>query len=114
LGTGTGTKEAADRAFDDGQGPEAFRFSERTALPETPQQQLVKAQAGVAERKEKFALATAASKVVNDPAEVLKFAGYSEEDAARLAAVPPPAPAAPTAGNAAGGSRVQSLLASLQ
>jgi hypothetical protein len=35
IGTGTGTKEAADRAFDGGQGPEAASFAERSAIPPT-------------------------------------------------------------------------------
>lgn len=78
LGTGTGTREAADRAYDDGQGPEAFRFADRPALPETPQQQLVKAQASVAEQQAKATLAKSLSGVSGR--ERLRVQGYSDDD----------------------------------
>lgn len=95
LGTGTFTREAAEAAYDNGQGPEAFVFRDRPALPETPQQKLVKAQAGVAERKEKFALANAAKPFVNDSKELLLLAGYDDAEADRLAAVPVPVTSVP-------------------
>jgi hypothetical protein len=50
LGTGTGTARAADAAYDDGQGPEAFRFKARPALPLTPAARLADTQAEGAER----------------------------------------------------------------
>lgn len=112
LGTGTGTREAAERAYDDGQGPEAFRFADRPALPETPQVRLINAQAAVAEQKEKFNLAAAAQKIVNDPKELLTLAGYDEAEATRLASIKPaPDPNAPQNGNGGVSPRVQRLMA---
>lgn len=91
LGTGTGTKEAADRAFDDGDGPEAFAFKDRPELPPTVFEKIQQASADVAERKEKFALAAAASRIVSDRKELLMLGGYDEKRAEELATVQTPA-----------------------
>ncbi len=90
IGTGMGTKEAADRAYDDGQGPEAFGFKDRPALPPSPYSQQEQARADVAAQKERFALASSASKLIGDRVELLKLAGYDDTEAERLAAVEPP------------------------
>jgi hypothetical protein len=78
LGTGKGTADAADRAYDDGQGVEAFRFADRPAIAPTPQQQLVTAQASVADKQAKATLAKTA--VVVSDRERLRLAGYSDAD----------------------------------
>lgn len=102
LGTGIGTKDAADRAYDDGQGVEAMVFKSRPLLPPTPQGQLVDVQVGTADQLAKFTLATTARGVIGDPEELLRLAGYDKKDIKRLAgSVPPPAPAGGAAGDAA-------------
>jgi hypothetical protein len=78
LGTGTGTADAADRAYDGGQGPEAFRFADRPALPPTPQQMLTTAQASVADKQAKATLAKSA--VAVSDRERLRLAGYTDAE----------------------------------
>lgn len=79
LGTGTGTAEAANRAYDDGQGPEAIRFADRSALPLTTYAKTQQAQADVADKKAKIELAAAAAKAGVSDRERLRLAGYTED-----------------------------------
>jgi hypothetical protein len=85
LGTGTGTKDAADRAFDDGQGPEEFRFAPRPPLPPTVFQKIQQATADVADRQAKFAIANAAKDKVSEE-EYLRLAGYSDPEIQQIQA----------------------------
>lgn len=111
LGTGIGTKDAADRAYDDGQGVEAMVFQPRPLLPPTPQGQLVDAQVSTADQLAKFTLATTARGVIGDPEELLRLAGYDKKDIKRLSASVPPAaqPAAGSAGGDVGAQATNSL-----
>lgn len=84
LGTGRGTPEAADRAYDDGQGPEAMRFADRPALPPTVYAKIQQAQADVADRKAKMELAAAGAKAGVSHDEQLRLAGYSQADIDRI------------------------------
>lgn len=123
LGTGTGSKEAADRAYDDGQGKSAFAFKDRPLLPPTVYQKIQQATADTAEQLAKFTVAAAASKVVGDREEILRIAGYDDAKAKELALIPlpvaqpaaapgtSPAPAANTASPAS--PRVNDLLSRL-
>lgn len=79
LGTGAGTKEAADRAFGGGDGPEAFAFADRPELPPTVYEKIQQAKADVSDRVEKFALASAAKKVGVSGREVWRLADYTED-----------------------------------
>jgi hypothetical protein len=77
LGTGSG-KDGADRAYDDGQGPEAFAFADRPAIQPTVFQKIQQANANVADRQAKMTLANTAKDVSVE--ERLRIAGYSDKE----------------------------------
>lgn len=80
LGTGTGTVEAADRAFGDGDGPEAFAFTQRPALPPTVFQKIQQATANVADKKASLELVAAAKRAGLSQRESLRLGGYTDEE----------------------------------
>lgn len=82
LGTGMGSAEAADQAYQ--QGKEDFAFAERSALPMTPFDKITNAQAEVAGQKEKFNLGKAAMGAGADEQAALEASGKSPEDAAAI------------------------------
>lgn len=86
VGTGTGSKQAADAAYDDGQGPESFAFAPRPALPQTPQDRITEAQANVADRKAKVELAAELSALPVSADEQLRTAGYAQKDVDKIQA----------------------------
>lgn len=81
VGTGFGA-EQAEAAYR--QGLEDFDFAETAALPETPQQRLVKAQARTAEDAADFDLARKAMGAGADEQEALEVAGYSPAEAGTI------------------------------
>lgn len=82
LGTGMGSAEAADKAYQSGK--EDFAFTERTALPMTPFDQITQADANVAEDKAKATMAGLFQKLGLPDIEVFKKAGYTEAEAKEL------------------------------
>jgi hypothetical protein len=85
LGTGTGTSDAADRAYDDGQGVEAFRFASRPALSPTVQQTIAQATADNADKTAKVALMAQAENVTGlSQNEVLRLGGYTDAQIATI------------------------------
>ena len=84
LGTGTGTAEAADKAFQ--AGGEDFEFVKRPALPPSPWDQITQADANTAEQRKKFELAAAAEKAGVDDLTQLQLAGYTEAEAKKMLA----------------------------
>lgn len=80
LGTGMGTREAADRAYEDGQGVEAMAFAERPLLPPTPQGQLVAAQVAVADQQARLVMANTAKALPLSDREKLRLAGYDDSE----------------------------------
>jgi hypothetical protein len=85
LGTGTGTADAADRAYDDGQGVEAFRFAARPALSPTTAQQIAQATADNADKTAKVALMAQAENVTGlSQNEVLRLGGYTDDQIATI------------------------------
>lgn len=83
LGTGMGTREAADRAYQSG--AENFNFNDRPALPATSFDIVNQSNAKFSESKAGFDAARAGSGIV-PVTEQIKVAGYSEEEATALAA----------------------------
>lgn len=83
LGTGSGTREAADRAYRSG--VEDFTFNTRSALPQTAADIKAHAEAKFAEKKSGFDAARAGQNIVPSE-EQIRVAGYSEEEAKKLAA----------------------------
>jgi hypothetical protein len=85
LGTGTGTADAADRAYDDGQGVEAFRFASRPALSPTTAQLIAQATADNADKTAKVALMAQLENVtVLSDAEKLREVGYTDQQIAKI------------------------------
>lgn len=82
LGTGTGTVEAADRAYDSGK--EDFAFAPRPALPQTVFDKLSQAQLQDAEQQSKFKLAKAAQDIGVPLSKRLELAGFDEEETAAM------------------------------
>lgn len=80
LGTGTGSAEAANRAYDDGQGAEAMRFADRPALSPTVFQKIQQATADQADKQAKINLAVAAKNIPASDDERLRLAGYSQAE----------------------------------
>jgi hypothetical protein len=77
LGTGTGTADAADRAYDDGQGVEA--------LSPTTAQQIAQATADNADKTAKVALMAQAENVTGlSQNEVLRLGGYTDDQIATI------------------------------
>jgi hypothetical protein len=77
LGTGMGSAEAADAAFQDGQ--EDFAFAERSALPATAYDKVQQANANVAEQKSKLDLAASASRTgVHSDNNIMRMAGMTD------------------------------------
>lgn len=80
LGTGRGTKEAADRAFDDGEGPEAFAFADRPALPPTVFQKIQQVEAEAKPIAVKVDAMVKAEGIASiSRKEVLRLGGYTDE-----------------------------------
>jgi hypothetical protein len=79
LGTGTGTKEAADRAYDDGEGLEAFAFADRPALPPTLQDKQQQITADHADDNAKLDLAKKAKDAGLPDAVVFDKLGLTEK-----------------------------------
>jgi hypothetical protein len=77
FGTGLGTREAADRAFNDGK--LAFSFKTQPALPLTAADKIQQVDMQTAERTKNFADAAAAQRLGVDEEEVLRIAGFDEE-----------------------------------
>lgn len=84
LRTGTGTKDAAERAYDDGQGPEAFAFADRPAIQPTVFQKIQQATANEAEKQAKFATANAAKDVSVE--ERMRLMGYDDKQIQNITA----------------------------
>lgn len=82
LGTGSGSKEAADRAYRSGL--EDFKFNQRPALPQTAYDIKTQAEAKFAEKKSGFGAAQAGTGIV-PLVERIKVAGYGEAEAQKLA-----------------------------
>lgn len=76
------TRDAADEAYRSGKLD--FSFAKRPALPPTADEVIVNARANVADQSEQIGLAAKAASIV-PVEEQLKLAGYSDEDAKRLA-----------------------------
>lgn len=83
LGTGINSRESADRAYRSG--IEDFNFNSRPALPQTPADIKAQAESKFAESKAGLDAARAGSGIVPNE-EQLRVAGYSEDDAKKLAA----------------------------
>ena len=81
VGTGYGP-EQAEAAYR--RGLEDWDFADASALPETPQQRLVKAQARTAEDAADFDLARKAIGAGADEQEALGVAGYDDDEAAAI------------------------------
>jgi hypothetical protein len=84
LGTGMGTPDAAERAYDDGQGPEAFAFEEREALPLTPMAAINAAKAKSAERDANLAAAAQADGILPRKMIYTDILGYDDAEAQRM------------------------------
>jgi hypothetical protein len=84
LGTGTGSQQAADAAYDDGQGPEAFVFADRPAIPPTVSQQVAQAAADEAKKQAKLKTAQMASVAGFDQQSVLEHAGKTPAEAKEI------------------------------
>jgi hypothetical protein len=76
VGSGTGTREAADRSFLNGQ--EDFEFERRSSLPETVYDRIQRAKADVAGKVEGFNAAKAGQGIVSS-SEQLRVAGYNQQ-----------------------------------
>jgi hypothetical protein len=87
LGTGGGSKDAADAAYGDGDGPEAFRFKTRPALPPTVYQRIEQAKADDAVKASKLALMGLAEGVsAFSEDEVFRIGGYTDAEIAAIKA----------------------------
>jgi hypothetical protein len=84
LGTGQGTPDAAARAYDDGQGPEAFRFAEREALPLTPLGKVQQANAGQADAQAKANTAKALDGIVSRRYQLEKVLGLEPKEVSKI------------------------------
>jgi hypothetical protein len=84
LGTGMGSPEAADAAYE--QGLEDFAFAERPALPPSTYDQIQQAKADEAPQASKFALAAQAQKLGVDEKTVLEIAGFDQKKIAEIQA----------------------------
>lgn len=82
LGTGMGSTEAADAAYQDGF--EDFAFTERPALPATAYDKVQQANANVAEDKAKFDLAAAGQRAGLDEQAALEKTGLKAREAAKI------------------------------
>lgn len=80
LGTGTGTPEAAERAYGDGEGPEAFAFARRPALPPTVTQRTAQVTADYAETKARVEIVKAAKAAGLPTRAAYREAGYTPEE----------------------------------
>jgi len=85
LGTGTGTAEAADRAYDDGQGIEAFRFRKRPALPMSSYQKVEEAKAAHADKGARIDLMAKADGLVDRITNLVDNGGYTLAEATKIA-----------------------------
>jgi hypothetical protein len=81
LGTGTGSLDAADRAYQIG--AENFQFNDRPALPQSSNEQIQQAQAEQTPTQMKLANAKSAGGIV-DEQEQLRIAGYMDDEIAQI------------------------------
>jgi hypothetical protein len=81
IGTGTGSKEAADDAYE--KGLEEFQFNERGALPETVFDRINRAKADNAPALERANVAKAAADIVSVK-EQLRMMGYTEQSITKI------------------------------
>lgn len=82
VGSGTGTVEAADKAYRTGL--EDFAFAERPALPQSAYDQITQAKAAEAPQASKYALAKQAQGLGVDQETVLDIAGFSQEEIRKI------------------------------
>ena len=81
FGTGVGTKDAADRAWDDGRGPATFELKPLPPLPETPNDAIARATAEATPQTIKLANAASAKLVGYDQKRVLTLSGLTDAEA---------------------------------
>lgn len=84
LGTGQGTPDAAERAYGDGAGVEAFAFAEREALPLTPAAKVQQANANEAENQAKANTAKALDGIVSRRYQLEKVLGLPPNEVTKI------------------------------